>query len=76
MSMAPGSSRVRIIGSTSGAQALQGKIFASGKSVRSYTLNPPSPLEIGRTVDTNGQGNSQRLISASSIGVTTASGAT
>lgn len=73
MSIAPGSSRVVAIGGSAAApNTPQGKI--NGRTVKSVTLNPSSPLEYGRTVS---GGAALRATAASSIsGATGASGGT
>ncbi len=71
MSIAPGSSRVVTIGGASAApNAPNGKIFGSTKTVKSFTLNPLSPLEYGRSL--SGTGGLDRASSASSIAGNTA----
>jgi hypothetical protein len=71
MSIAPGSSRVVTIGGASAEpNAPNGKIFGSSKSVKSFTLNPMSPLESGRAVATSGVVD--RASAASSIAGNTA----
>jgi hypothetical protein len=72
MSMIPGSSRVVTLGGASAApNAPNGKIFGSTKTVKSFTLNPCSPLESGRAM--TGAGELDRASAASSIaGNTTA----
>lgn len=71
MSIAPGSSRVVTIGGASAApNSPNGKIFGSTKSVKSFTLNPMSPLESGRAV--SGTGVLDRASSASSVAGNTA----
>lgn len=72
MSIAPGSSRVVTIGGSAAApNAPNGKIFGSSKTVKSFTINPMSPLEFGRGLA--GNGVVDRASAASSIaGNTTA----
>jgi hypothetical protein len=71
MSIAPGSSRVVTMGGASAApNNPNGKIFGSTKDVKSFTINPFSPLEAGRTV--SGNGVLDRASSASSIAGNTA----
>lgn len=71
MSIAPGSSRVVTIGGSSAAPNVpNGKIFGSTKSVKSFTMNPMSPLESGRAV--SGAGVLDRSTAASSIAGNTA----
>jgi len=71
MSIAPGSSRVVTIGGASAApNSPNGKIFGSTKSVKSFTINPFSPLESGRAVAASGVVD--RASSASSIAGNTA----
>lgn len=66
MSIAPGSSRVVTIGGSSAApNSPNGKIFGSSKSVKSFTINPFTPLESGRGVA--GTGVLDRASAASSI---------
>lgn len=71
MSIAPGSSRVVTLGGASAApNTPNGKLFGSTKSVKSFTLNPATPLEYGRTVS---GGEALKATSANSIaGNTTA----
>lgn len=73
MSIAPGSSRVVTRGgSASAPNSPNGKIFGSSKTVKSFTINPLSPLEYGRAV--TGTGVPDRASASSSIaGNTTAS---
>lgn len=71
MSIAPGSSRVVTIGgATAAPNAPNGKIFASTKSVKSFTMNPLTPLEFGRGLA--GSGELDRASVASSIAGNTA----
>jgi len=72
MSIAPGSSRVVTIGGSAAAPNVpNGKIFSSTSTVKSFTLNPNTPLEYGRSL--SGAGGLDRASSASSIaGNTTA----
>jgi hypothetical protein len=71
MSIAPGSSRVVTIGGASAApNSPNGKIFSSTSTVKSFTLNPLSPLEYGRSL--SGTGGLDRASSASSIAGNTA----
>lgn len=73
MSLAPGSSRVVVHGGTPAApNTPQGKIFGSGKTVKSVTLNPASPLEYGRTVS----GGVANKFPSSGAAATSISGAT
>ena len=73
MSMAPGSSRVVAVGGTAAApNTPYGKI--NGRSVKSVTLNPMTPLEYGRTVV---GGEALKATAANTIsGATGASGGT
>jgi len=75
MSIAPGLSRVVAVGGTAAApNTPYGKVFGSSKTVKSVTLNPPTPLEYGRTVS---GGEALKATAASSIsGTTGASGGT
>ena len=72
MSLIPGSSRVVTMGGSSAApNAPNGKIFGPTKTVKSFTINPPTPLEYGRAM--TGSGGLDRASAASSIaGNTTA----
>ena len=72
MSIAPGSSRVVTRGGSAAApNSPNGKIFGSTKTIKSFTINPMSPLEAGRSVA--GTGILDRASAASSIaGNTTA----
>jgi len=71
MSIAPGSSRVVTIGgSTAAPNTPNGKIFGSSKTVKSFTINPATPLEFGRAV--TGTGVADRASAASSIAGNTA----
>ena len=71
MSIAPGSSRVVTMGGASAApNAPNGKIFGSTRTVKSFTLNPGSPLEAGRGL--SGAGELDRASVASSIAGNTA----
>lgn len=71
MSIAPGSSRVVTMGGeTAAPNSPNGKIFGSTKSVKSFTINPFSPLEAGRSV--SGTGILDRASSASTIAGNTA----
>jgi hypothetical protein len=71
MSIAPGSSRVVTVGGASAApNAPNGKIFGSTRTVKSFTINPFSPLESGRVV--SGTGVLDRASVASSIAGNTA----
>jgi hypothetical protein len=71
MSIAPGSSRVVTIGGASAApNAPNGKLFSSTNTVKSFTLNPTTPLEYGRAL--SGAGELSRASSASSIAGNTA----
>jgi len=71
MSIVPGSSRVVTIGGASAApNAPNGKIFGSSKSVKSFTINPTTPLEYGRAL--SGAGELDRASAASSIAGNTA----
>jgi len=71
MSIAPGSSRVVTMGGASAApNAPNGKIFGASKSVKSFTINPVTPLEYGRAM--TGAGELDRASSASSIAGNTA----
>ena len=71
MSIAPGSSRVVTIGGASAApNSPNGKIFSSTSTVKSFTLNPNTPLEYGRAL--SGAGGLDRASSASSIAGNTA----
>lgn len=66
MSIAPGSSRVVTIGGSAAApNAPNGKIFGSSNTVKSFTINPMSPLESGRVVA--GTGVVDRASAASSV---------
>ena len=73
MSIAPGSSRVVAVGGSAAApNTPYGKI--NGRTVKSVTLNPMTPLEYGRTVS---GGEALKATAASSIsGATGASGGT
>jgi hypothetical protein len=57
-------------GASAAPNAPNGKIFGSTKSVKSFTINPMSPLESGRAV--SGAGVLDRSSSASSIAGNTA----
>lgn len=71
MSIAPGSSRVVTMGgATAAPNTPNGKIFGSSKSVKSFTMNPMSPLEAGKAV--SGTGVLDRASAASSIAGNTA----
>lgn len=71
MSIAPGSSRVVTIGGSAAApNSPNGKIFGSSKTVKSFTINPATPLELGRAV--TGTGVVDRASAASSIAGNTA----
>ena len=71
MSIAPGSSRVVTMGGTAAApNSPNGKIFGSTRTVKSFTLNPGSPLEAGRGL--SGAGELDRASAASSIAGNTA----
>jgi hypothetical protein len=71
MSIAPGSSRVVTVGGASAApNAPNGKIFGSTRTVKSFTINPFSPLESGRGL--SGAGELDRASVASSIAGNTA----
>jgi len=72
MSIVPGSSRVVTNGGSAAApNAPNGKIFGTTKTVKSFTLNPSSPLEAGRSL--TGAGRLDRATAASTIaGNTTA----
>jgi hypothetical protein len=71
MSIAPGSSRVVTVGGASAApNAPNGKIFGSTRTVKSFTLNPGSPLEAGRGL--SGAGELDRASVVSSIAGNTA----
>lgn len=71
MSIVPGSSRVVTIGGASAApNSPNGKIFGSTKSVKSFTINPGSPLEAGKAL--SGTGELDRASAASSIAGNTA----
>lgn len=71
MSIAPGSSRVVTIGGASAApNSPNGKIFSSTKSIKSFTINPFTPLEAGRAL--TGAGELDRASVASSIAGNTA----
>lgn len=66
MSIAPGSSRVVTIGGSAAApNAPNGKIFGPTKTVKSFTINPATPLEYGRTM--TGSGELDRASVASSV---------
>ncbi len=70
MSIAPGSSRVVTIGGASAApNNPNGKIFGTGKTVKSFTINPRSPMEAGRAVS---GGVADRATAASTIAGNTA----
>lgn len=71
MSIVPGSSRVVTMGgATAAPNAPNGKIFGTTKSVKSFTINPMSPLESGRAV--SGTGVLDRASAAGSIAGNTA----
>ena len=71
MSIAPGSSRVVTMGgATAAPNTPNGKIFGTTKSVKSFTVNPNSPLEAGRAV--SGTSILDRASSASSVAGNTA----
>jgi hypothetical protein len=72
MSIVPGSSRVVTIGGSAAApNSPNGKLFGTTKTVKSFTLNPASPLEAGRSL--TGAGELDRATAASTIaGNTTA----
>lgn len=66
MSIAPGSSRVVTIGGASAApNSPNGKIFGPNKSIKSFTINPFTPLEAGRAL--TGAGELDRASVSSSI---------
>lgn len=65
MSISPGSSRVVTTGGSAAApNNPNGKIFGSTKTVKSFTINPPSPVEFGRAVS---GGVADRATAASTI---------
>lgn len=75
MPLTPGVSEVVAHGGSAAApNTPYGKIFGTGKTVKSVTLNPFGPLEAGRTVS---GGVALKKTAGSSIsGTTTASGGT
>lgn len=65
MSISPGSSRVVTIGGSAVApNAPNGKVFGSTNTVKSFTINPLSPVEFGRAVS---GGVADRATASSSI---------
>ena len=70
MSIAPGSSRVVTIGgATAAPNTPNGKLFGTSKTVKSFTINPLSPVEYGRVVS---GGVADRATSASTVAGNTA----
>jgi hypothetical protein len=73
MPLTPGVSELVTLGGAAAApNTPNGKLFGTGKSVKSITLNPFGPLEAGRTV-VAGEGIALKKSAGSSIsGSTTA----
>lgn len=70
MSIAPGASRVVTIGgATAAPNSPNGKLFRTTNTVKSFTINPCSPMEAGRAVS---GGIADRATSASTIAGNTA----